>query len=63
MSWREYFAKNGYDLLITGGSEQIEEAGRELEVQTLQCDLARYEGVEKLWRAVESTGVGDEKEG
>jgi len=55
------FAQNGYDLLITAGSEQIEEAGRELgrwgtEVQAVQSDLARYEGVEKLWLAVESTG-------
>ena len=55
------FAKNGYDLLITADSDQIEEAGRELgtlgtSVQTLQSDLAKYEGVEKLWQAVESTG-------
>ena len=55
------FAKNGYDLLITAGSEQIEEAGRELgalgpKVQTVQSDLARYEAVEKLWQVVESTG-------
>ena len=43
------------------GSEQIEEAGRELgalgtKVQTVQSDLARYEAVEKLWQVVESTG-------
>jgi len=55
------FAKNGYDLLISADSEQIEEAGRELgtlgtAVQTVQSDLAKFEGVEKLWRAVESTG-------
>ena len=55
------FAKNGYDLLITAGSEQIEEAGRELgalgtKVQTVQSDLARYEAVERFWQAVESTG-------
>jgi short-subunit dehydrogenase len=55
------FAKNGYDLLLTADSEQIEEAGRELgtlgvEVQTVQADLAKYEGVEKLWSAVEATG-------
>jgi uncharacterized protein len=55
------FARNGYDLLITAGGEQIEEAGRELgtwgtRVQTVQSDLARYEGVEKLWQVVESTG-------
>ena len=51
------FARNGYDLLITAGSEQIEEAGRELgtlgtEVKTVQSDLAKYEGVEKLWQVV-----------
>ncbi len=55
------FAKNGYDLLIVADSEQIEEAGRELgtlgtSVQTLKADLAKYDGVEKLWQAVESTG-------
>ncbi|HVN20946.1 MAG TPA: SDR family NAD(P)-dependent oxidoreductase [Dongiaceae bacterium] len=55
------FAKNGYDLLVNADSEQIEEAGRELEslgvkVQAVQADLAKYEGVEKLWAAVESTG-------
>src|SRR4051794_1180876 len=55
------FAKNGYDLLITADSEQIEDAGRELDnlgvqVQTVQADLAKYEGVEKLWSAVEATG-------
>ena len=55
------FAKNGYDLLITAGSEQVEEAGRELgtwgtKVQTVQSDLTRYEGVEKLWQVVQSTG-------
>jgi short-subunit dehydrogenase len=55
------FARNGYDLLITAGSEQIEEAGRELgalgtKVQTVQSDLAGYEAVAKLWQAVESTG-------
>ena len=55
------FAKNGYDLLITADSNQIAEAGRELgthgaAVQTVQSDLAKYEGVEKLWQAVESTG-------
>ena len=55
------FARNGYDLLITAGSEQIEEAGRELDalgtkVRTVESNLARYEAVEKLWQVVESTG-------
>jgi len=55
------FAKNGYDLMITADSNRIEEAGRELgtlgtTVQTVQSDLAKYEGVEKLWQTVESTG-------
>ena len=55
------FARNGYDLLITAGSEQIEGTGRELgtwgtKIQAVESDLARYEGVEKLWQVVESTG-------
>jgi uncharacterized protein len=55
------FAQHGYDLLITSGSEKIEEAGREFEasnvqVQTVEADLRTYEGVEKLWEAVRATG-------
>src|SRR5215469_11656912 len=55
------FAKNDYDLLVTADSDQIEEAGGELgtwgvKVQTVQADLSKYEGVEKLWAVVESTG-------
>src|SRR5437660_2114647 len=55
------FAQHGYDLLITSGSEKIEEAGREFEasniqVQTVEADLRTYEGVEKLWEAAKATG-------
>ena len=55
------FAQHGYDLLITSGSEQIEEAAREFEasnvqVQSVQADLRTYEGVEKLWQGIQSTG-------
>jgi uncharacterized protein len=55
------FAKNGYDLLVTSGSDGAEEAARDFgslgtEVQSAQADLATYEGVEKLWQAIQDTG-------
>jgi short-subunit dehydrogenase len=56
------FASNGFDLLVTSGSEGIEKTARDLgaagtsEVQAVQANLAEYDGVEKLWQAVESTG-------
>ena len=55
------FAKNGFDLLITSGSEKIEEAARDfsgddISVQAVQADLSEYEGVQELWSAIESTG-------
>lgn len=54
------FAKNGYDLLIAAENERLEDASKDLsglaEVKTVQVDLADYEGVQKLWSAVEATG-------
>ena len=55
------FAKNGYDLLVTSGSDGAEEAARDFgslgtEVQSVQADLATYEGVEKLWQAIQAAG-------
>lgn len=54
------FAKNGYDLLLAADSDKLQDAARDFEVgtqvQTVQADLATYEGVEKLWKAVQSTG-------
>ena len=55
------FAKNGYDLLVTSGSDGAEEAALDFgslgtEVQSVQADLATYEGVEKLWQAIQATG-------
>jgi uncharacterized protein len=54
------FAKNGYDLLVTAEND-LSEAVREFEslgtgVSSVQADLAKYEGVEKLWAAIQSTG-------
>lgn len=54
------FANNGYDLLLTSSSEKLEEAARDFgldgQVQTVQADLSEYEGVQKLWSAIEATG-------
>ncbi|HTL89015.1 MAG TPA: SDR family NAD(P)-dependent oxidoreductase [Leptolyngbya sp.] len=53
------FAKNGFDLLITARSESIHEVAQELEqlgakVETIQADLATYEGVEQLYRKIQA---------
>lgn len=55
------FAENGYDLLVTADSEKIEHAASQLSslgagVQTVQADLSTYDGVERLWSAIEATG-------
>lgn len=53
------FAKNGYDLFIAAEDERLEDASRDLEglteVKAVRVDLADYEGVQKLWSAVEAT--------
>ncbi len=54
------FGQNGYDLLITSDSQKIEGAAEELrrlgfQVQTVQSDLATYEGVENLWAEIQQT--------
>ena len=55
------FAQNGYDLLLTAESDKLEKAVQDLnvggtQVQAVQADLAEYEGVEKLWSAIEARG-------
>src|SRR6476661_7863211 len=55
------FAENGYDLLVTSGSQKIETAapdfsGLGVEVKTVEADLSTYDGVEKLWAEIQSTG-------
>jgi uncharacterized protein len=55
------FAQNGFDLLITATGPSIEEAARECEalgarVETVQADLASYDGVEQLYGAIKQTG-------
>ncbi len=55
------FAQNGFDLLITSTGPDIAEAARELEgfgahVQTTTADLATYDGVESLYRAIQGAG-------
>lgn len=53
------FAKNGYDLVIAAEDDRLEHAARDLSdmtgVQAVQADLAEYEGVQKLWSAVEAS--------
>lgn len=55
------FAQHGFDLLVAAEDERIESAAKEIAVdgvsaQAVQVDLAKYEGVENLYRAIQSVG-------
>jgi uncharacterized protein len=55
------FAQNGFDLLVTATGASINEAARSFEdlgakVETVQADLATYDGVEKLYDKIKATG-------
>ena len=55
------FAQNGFDVLIVAEDAGIADAARRLatdgsEIQSLQVDLATYEGVEELYNRILSTG-------
>jgi short-subunit dehydrogenase len=54
------FAENGYDLFIASGSPSIHRAAERIQsegahVQSVEANLARYDGVERLWNAIQST--------
>jgi uncharacterized protein len=53
------FAQNGFDLLVTAEDTGIEDAARDFEglgaqVESVQSDLATYEGVEALYNRVKA---------
>lgn len=55
------FAENGFDLLVTATDSKIDEAAPAFEqfgatVKTVQADLAKAEGVDTLWQAIQTTG-------
>lgn len=55
------FAQNGFDLLVTSTGSSINEAAQAFEglgakVETVQADLATYDGVEKLYQKIQETG-------
>ena len=55
------FAQHGYDLLIAAQQPRIHDAARELSasgahVDSVEADLATYEGVEKLWPRMQEDG-------
>ncbi|MBD2104673.1 SDR family oxidoreductase [Leptolyngbya sp. FACHB-261] len=55
------FAQNGFDLLVTATGLSINEAARAFEqlgakVETVQADLATYDGVESLYSQIKATG-------
>ncbi len=54
------FAQNGFDLLVTATSPSINEAAQAFEslgakVETVQTDLATYDGVETLYTRIQAT--------
>ncbi|MBW4439773.1 MAG: SDR family oxidoreductase [Plectolyngbya sp. WJT66-NPBG17] len=55
------FAENGFDLVVTATDAKIDIAAPAFEqfgakVETVEADLAKYEGVEKLYQAIQATG-------
>jgi short-subunit dehydrogenase len=55
------FAEHGFDVMVTAEDDGIEGAAREIgtmgtAVRWEQIDLAKYEGVEELYAAIEATG-------
>ncbi|WP_293130312.1 SDR family NAD(P)-dependent oxidoreductase [Microcoleus sp. bin38.metabat.b11b12b14.051] len=55
------FAQNNFDLLVTATGPSINEAAQAFEklgarVETVQADLATYEGVETLYDKIKATG-------
>lgn len=55
------FAQNGFDLLVTASGASINEAAQAFEglgakVETVQADLATYDGVETLYNKIKATG-------
>src|SRR3712207_2892522 len=56
------FAEHGWDLLLAAEDEGIEQAAVDLrrdgknQVQAVRVDLATYDGVEELYRAIRATG-------
>lgn len=55
------FAQNGFDLLVTATGSSIETAAQALkqlgaQVETVQVDLATYDGVETLYSQIQKTG-------
>lgn len=55
------FAQNGFDVLVTSTGPNINDTAQELKelgasVETVQADLATYDGVEQLYAAITATG-------
>jgi len=55
------FAQNGFDLLVTSTGTNIAEAAQAFEglgakVETVEADLATYDGVETLYAGIKATG-------
>jgi short-subunit dehydrogenase len=55
------FAEHGFDLLVTAESDRLESAVAELQhtarrIESVHADLATYDGVEKLYSAIQAYG-------
>jgi uncharacterized protein len=58
------FAQNGFDLIVTSTGPSINEAAQAFEalgakVETVQTDLATYDGVETLYKKIQAAGPVD----
>lgn len=55
------FARNGFDLVISGSSDKVHRSAQELQGLGVEClayqaDASTYDGVQGLWEFVESQG-------
>jgi short-subunit dehydrogenase len=54
------FAQEGFDLVVAAENPEIHQAAQNIgggtRVEAVQADLSTYDGVEKLWRAVQQSG-------
>ena len=56
------FAENGFDLVIASNGDRLDSAEADFKqlgvnVTAVHADLATYEGIDELWKAVESLGA------
>ena len=50
------FTEDGFDVLVTAEDDGVEAVAKEIGAQSIQVDLADYDGVEKLYTKIQSCG-------